>query len=546
MRLAARPGDEATDTEALVCMYDAWNRLAAVYEDSDSDRAAPTDGGDTLIAEYQYDGLHRRIVKLLPDVENWKRTDYYYNTSWQVIEERYNGSVGDKTTAATQEKARYVWDTRYIDAPVARWYDLNDDDDYGDDNEVLYYANDANMNVTALVNTSGTVVERYQYDAYGQPTVLHGDVDSAGNDTSESEWSERTSNTFENEILFCGYRYCSETGVYDVRYRPYHPTLGRWFTPDHIMQYADGANLHQYAKSNPALLGDPSGTFVEKRSLIGGADADGNFSFQKSKRYFYTCGCGWIDKSHFNWINEYNAVLKQLRAQQETVKLVAKTVTLVTVSEYVNFAAKAQAPVYKGIFTEEGLREAAFLITFLHAVNIEVAQSLGGTVGVVPGVAQSVAGSGWSLEDVPTDYLGVYYAMLRSYAEIDSDYASAAPRDATSFILSWSGCGPVLTEAQAKCLYDAMTTAEKQQKVTFQADLLKKKVTVEPVLFKTHCRTLGYLNCANTPRAHVFDDYGEHAGIMDLLMETYFILPKPVDWHSHPRAVQRSLKRMVK
>ena len=39
MRLAPRSGNETTAAEALVCMYDAWNRLAAVYKDADSDQA---------------------------------------------------------------------------------------------------------------------------------------------------------------------------------------------------------------------------------------------------------------------------------------------------------------------------------------------------------------------------------------------------------------------------------------------------------------------------------------------------------------------------
>ncbi len=38
----------------------------------------------TLVAECRYDGLHRRITKLIPDGENWDRTDYYYTTSWQA------------------------------------------------------------------------------------------------------------------------------------------------------------------------------------------------------------------------------------------------------------------------------------------------------------------------------------------------------------------------------------------------------------------------------------------------------------------------------
>jgi len=237
-------------------MYDAWNRLAAVYEDSDDDQAAPTDdddGGDTLIAEYQYDGRHRRIVKLLPNGENWKRTDYYYNTSWQVIEERYNGSVGDKTTAATQEKAQYVWDTRYIDAPVVRWYDLNDDDDYGDDNEVLYYTNDANMNVTALVNTSGTVVERYQYDAYGKVTFLDGSWNLQENGDVDG-----IASNYGNAILFCGYRYDPETGLDCVRHRFYHPTLGRMSQRDKE-GYLQGMSLYEHVLSNPIGWVDPAG-----------------------------------------------------------------------------------------------------------------------------------------------------------------------------------------------------------------------------------------------------------------------------------------------
>ena len=43
-----------------------------------------------------------------------------------------------------------------------------------------------------LVNTDGDMLERYLYDANGNVTVLDGVVDAAGNDTSETEWQERT------------------------------------------------------------------------------------------------------------------------------------------------------------------------------------------------------------------------------------------------------------------------------------------------------------------------------------------------------------------
>jgi len=101
--------------------------------------------------------------------------------------------------------------------------------------ERLYYTTDANMNVTALGDGyDGAVVERYTYDPYGKVSVRHGVRDAAGNDTSESEWDERTSDTFDNEILYCGYLFDSETGLYHVRHRSYHPALGRWLQRDPI------------------------------------------------------------------------------------------------------------------------------------------------------------------------------------------------------------------------------------------------------------------------------------------------------------------------
>ena len=81
-----------------------------------------------------------------------------------------------------------IWDLRYIDAPVLRWRDGNTDDTVDD---TLYYLNDANMNVTAVVDGSdGDVVERYAYDPYGRVTVLNGEdgTDPDVDGTTVFEW----------------------------------------------------------------------------------------------------------------------------------------------------------------------------------------------------------------------------------------------------------------------------------------------------------------------------------------------------------------------
>ena len=142
------PGDEDTRQHYK---WDAWNRMVAVYADDEGE------AGD-LIATYRYDGLNHRIQKTVegtPDVT----FDYYYNASWQILEVHRS----DYTNAPYEQ---LVWSARYIDAPVLRDRDTDDD---GTLDETLHYTNDANMNVTALVNTSGTVVERVVYDPYGKP-----------------------------------------------------------------------------------------------------------------------------------------------------------------------------------------------------------------------------------------------------------------------------------------------------------------------------------------------------------------------------------------
>ncbi len=214
--------------------------------------------GSTL-AEYRLDGLGRRIAKVVAtqNSAHWDRTDYYYNESWQCLEERKSLNQTDTSAVATTVYAQYLWDIRYIDAPVCRWRGTQEGGQGLD--ECLYYCNDANMNVTALVDgLTGNAVERYQYTPYGQVTVY------------DSAWNVRPNGSaYDNQIQYCGYRFDPETGLDNPRIRPYHPTLGRWGQWDPaIIQNAKGpsrrsflelAGLYQYVLSNPTRHVDPTG-----------------------------------------------------------------------------------------------------------------------------------------------------------------------------------------------------------------------------------------------------------------------------------------------
>jgi RHS repeat-associated protein len=128
--------------------------------------------------------------------------------------------------------------------------DLDGGSEEGDN--TLYYTTDANFNVTALVDAeTGEVVERYMYDPYGKATVC------------EEDWTPREDNAsaVANDFLYCGYRFDAETGLYNVRHRYYHPTLGRWTQRD--SGYLDALNLYEYARGMPSGAVDPRGLFMK-------------------------------------------------------------------------------------------------------------------------------------------------------------------------------------------------------------------------------------------------------------------------------------------
>jgi RHS repeat-associated protein len=270
---APYPQYETAGNEFYV--FDAWNRLAQVWQDTDGGHTL--DAGDRLREENRYDGLGRRtsrvVWKYVDSTVKWDRTDFYYNEAWQVLEERRTRSdtlgtdspaSGQRGTVATTPYAQYVWDLRYVDAPVLRWRNTDWQTDVVTTEhpqvtfeETVYYTNDANMNVTALVDgksdsaTFGQVVSRIYYNPYGKLWVCTGDW--------SYYWDVALNGVpLENEITYCGYRWEYDTMLYYVRHRVYHATLQRWLQRDPI-GYAEGMNWYAYLGARPPCSVDPAG-----------------------------------------------------------------------------------------------------------------------------------------------------------------------------------------------------------------------------------------------------------------------------------------------
>lgn len=98
--------------------------------------------------------------------------------------------------------------------------------------------------MTAVVDTSGAVQERYEYDPYGNCTFL------------SPSYTARSTSSYGWETLYAGYRIDVTSGLYAVRNRYYHPKLGTWLTRDPA-HYLSGLNLYEYPQA--VLTTDPFG-----------------------------------------------------------------------------------------------------------------------------------------------------------------------------------------------------------------------------------------------------------------------------------------------
>lgn len=108
-----------------------------------------------------------------------------------------------------------------------------------------YYSRDALGSTRALTNSSGTVVDTDTYDPYGNLTASTGSV--------------------QNNLLFDGQYYDSETGFYYLRARYYDPVTAQFTTVD--PDVAETNTPYQYTAGDPINATDPSGDWTKYENL---------------------------------------------------------------------------------------------------------------------------------------------------------------------------------------------------------------------------------------------------------------------------------------
>ena len=110
-----------------------------------------------------------------------------------------------------------------------------------------YYVRDILQNILGIVDSNGTIVVKYDYNAFGKLISITGDT-VLGN---------------RNPFKWKGYYYDTESEMYYCKSRYYIPAWCRWLNADSYayLNFKDinGSNLFVYCNNNPIMFGDETG-----------------------------------------------------------------------------------------------------------------------------------------------------------------------------------------------------------------------------------------------------------------------------------------------
>lgn len=183
----------------------------------------------TKLTSYYYDYKGRRTRKVVAGSSQvFGTTIYTYDA-----QDRLTGELDGYGTPYLT----YVWRDN---VPVAIILHSR----YDDPESVLYLETDHLGTPFAASNKQGTVVWRWEPDAFGT---------SFPNEDPDGDGIKTTIN-----LRFQGQYYDKESGLHYNWHRYYDPKLGRYFSPDPI-GVAGGINPYAYVEGNPISYVDPEG-----------------------------------------------------------------------------------------------------------------------------------------------------------------------------------------------------------------------------------------------------------------------------------------------
>ena len=202
----------------------------------------------TVIRSFEWDGADR--LKAI----NWgtQRIEWTYNALGQKVLETVNGVASkrflwdgialllEKNASSVITKRLYSEGEQRVGTPDAGNY---------------YYTRDHLGSIREVVNQTGVLQARYDYDAYGKRSILY----------QNSAYLNGCTFGYTGHITFASLL-AGQSELVLTHFRTYDPQLGRWLSADpierikgEIAELWEGPNLYSYVANSPLKFTDPLG-----------------------------------------------------------------------------------------------------------------------------------------------------------------------------------------------------------------------------------------------------------------------------------------------
>jgi len=186
-------------------------------------------------ATYEWDSAHRLTAMNYGS----NRTEFTYDGSdhrTRIVEKQNGAIVADNTFLWCGDSLMEERDS--TGSNVIRRFFMQGESIVGAGTTNLYYTRDHLGSVREALDAGGTMQARYDYDPYGQRTILTEDIPTT--------------------FAYTGHYFHKPSGLYFSPFRGLDPTAGRWLNRDPLGEMG-GLNLYAYVNNDPIRNVDPLG-----------------------------------------------------------------------------------------------------------------------------------------------------------------------------------------------------------------------------------------------------------------------------------------------
>ena len=229
------------DADGNMLTYNGWT-----FGWNGENRLIAASNGATVVT-FAYDFMGRRYQKVIGTTTN----TFLYD-GWNLIAETQVSGVSTQVSF-------YAWGldlsgTLQGAGGIGGLLSASLSNPATSNSTTVFYAYDANGNVTDLVGANGESFAQYQFDPYGNTSSKSGVLADV------------------NPFRFSTKYLDAETSLYYYGHRYHSPGLGRWISLDPIGEDG-GFNIYGFVGNNPTTLVDPFGLEWSDPERIGGRRA---------------------------------------------------------------------------------------------------------------------------------------------------------------------------------------------------------------------------------------------------------------------------------